>query len=133
MPLDKFRVEIKVTDLETNTQVASAEGSVPNEQAFRAVMDVFSAISMAHLLGCSWGRETATANSFYLRYDHSAGPGPRDDEFIGPFPSGSAALQFRSERFAAGAPVMLEVMDEPPPAEMTMTPEEAASYQDARG
>jgi hypothetical protein len=64
----------------------------------------------------------------YLRYDHSAGPGPRDDEFIGSFSSRAEARSFKAERFSPQAPVTVVEMDEAPPEALTMTPEEAARY-----
>lgn len=68
----------------------------------------------------------------YLRYDHSAGPGPRADEYIGPFDDDDAAARFKDERFSPDAPVTVVELHEPPFDTMTMTPEAAARYQDAR-
>jgi hypothetical protein len=68
----------------------------------------------------------------YLRYDHSDGPGPRGDEWIGPFSDYWAAVNMQMERFSMDAPVSIMSVTDPPPAELTMTPEAFAHYQDQR-
>jgi hypothetical protein len=72
------------------------------------------------------GAHPAGGPAAYLRYDHSAGPGPRDDEFVGPFPDPAAALAFRVEHFAEGAPVSVVQVSPAPPG--AVTPEQCAAY-----
>jgi hypothetical protein len=69
-------------------------------------------------------------DNVYMVYEHDGSLGPRETEYVGPFPTVDAAVAFVN--VWGGTIGVPKVLDTPPPQDMTRSPEWVMEYQKRR-